>query len=132
MSDNHVPEGAAIRLDAGTRLAFERTFLAHERTQMAWLRTCLSLISFGFGIAKFFDTLRAKQGDQATLLSPHDVGVLMIGSGLALLVLATLQHRRSVKALRAQCPELPASLSEAPSAIFGLLGLLALAGALTR
>ena len=42
-------------LDAGTRLAVERTRLAHERTLMAWVRTATSLISFGFTIYKFFE-----------------------------------------------------------------------------
>ena len=50
MSQEPRREESALKLDTGTRLAFERTFLAHERTQMAWLRTGLSLISFGFAI----------------------------------------------------------------------------------
>ena len=41
-------------MDAGTRLALDRTALAHERTLMAWVRTAVSLISFGFTIYKFF------------------------------------------------------------------------------
>ena len=42
-------------LDAGTRLAVDRTRLAYERTLMAWVRTATSLISFGFTIYKFFE-----------------------------------------------------------------------------
>ena len=38
-------------------LALRRTFLAHERTLMAWIRTSVSLISFGFTIYKFFQYL---------------------------------------------------------------------------
>ncbi len=41
-------------MDAGTRLALDRTALAHERTLMAWVQTAVSLISFGFTIYKFF------------------------------------------------------------------------------
>jgi uncharacterized membrane protein YidH (DUF202 family) len=56
--------------DPRVQLAFERTFLAYERTRIAWVRTALALISFGFVIAKFFQYLREKQGETATMLPP--------------------------------------------------------------
>jgi uncharacterized membrane protein YidH (DUF202 family) len=37
-----------------TRLALERTRVAYDRTMMAWIRTATSLITFGFGVYKFF------------------------------------------------------------------------------
>jgi|SRR5271169_2097718 len=133
VNDESSDQSAAVaRLDAGTSLAYERTFLAHERTQMAWVRTALSLISFGFGIAKFFDSVREREGEGATLLSPHDVGILMIGIGLVALVLGFLQHARAMKLLRARCPTLPRSLAAVVSALLGALGLVALAGAILR
>jgi uncharacterized membrane protein YidH (DUF202 family) len=39
---------------SSTELAVERTWLAHERTLMAWVRTATFMISFGFTIYKFF------------------------------------------------------------------------------
>jgi len=45
---------AVATIDTGTRLAVDRTWLAHERTMLAWVRTAASLISFGFTIYKFF------------------------------------------------------------------------------
>jgi len=36
------------------QMALDRTWLAHERTLMAWARTAASMISFGFTIYKFF------------------------------------------------------------------------------
>src|SRR5262249_44626832 len=50
-------------LDICTRLAYEGTYLAHERTLMGWVRTAISLISFGFTIAKVFEYLCEKAGD---------------------------------------------------------------------
>lgn len=132
MSDDSTHERSALHLDVGTSLAFQRTFLAHERTQMAWIRTALAFISFGFGIAKFFEYLHENQGWRAPLLSPRAVGILMIAIGLVALALAALQHWRAVVLLRAQSPDLPASLAGITAAFLGLLGFLALAGAILR
>ena len=132
MNEDSTGPETSVRLDTGTSLAYERTFLAHERTQMAWVRTALSLISFGFGIAKFFDSVREREGEGATLLSPHDVGIFMISIGLVALVLGFLQHARAMKLLRARCPTLPRSLAAVVSALLGALGLVALAGAILR
>lgn len=126
MSAEPIQEKAAVRLDTSTRLAYERTYLAHERTQMAWLRTCLSFISFGFTISKFFEYLHEKAGEQAPLLGPHVVGMLMIVTGLVGLALSTIQHRRAVKMLREQCPGLPVSLSAVSAGFLAVLGILSL------
>ena len=45
-----------------------RTFLATERTLMAWVRTSLSMISFGFTIVKFFEYLAEER--KRTLVGP--------------------------------------------------------------
>ena len=59
---------AAESLDASTRLALERTRLANERTLMAWIRTCTSLIAFGFTIFKFFQYLDEDKGVHRAVL----------------------------------------------------------------
>ena len=40
-------------------LARERNRVAAERTLMAWIRTSLSLISFGFGLDKIIAAIRS-------------------------------------------------------------------------
>jgi putative membrane protein len=119
-------------LDTSTRLAYERTYLAHERTLMGWVRTAISLISFGFTIAKVFEYLREKEGTHAPLLGPQTVGIIMIASGLVALVLATIQHRRASMVLHERCPDLPRSLAGVMAAFFALLGILALFSAILR
>lgn len=114
------------------QLAFERTFLAYERTRIAWVRTALALISFGFVIAKFFQYLREKQGETATMLTPRTIGLVMITIGLVGLILASWQERRALKALRERCPELPRSISGIMAIVIALFGVLALIAALLR
>ena len=132
MDNKAIQQKAAAQPDPRVQLAFERTFLAYERTQIAWVRTALSLISFGFVIAKFFQYLREKEGETATLMSPRAVDLVMITIGLVGLILANWQERRAVKALRERCPELPKSISGVMAGLIALFGILALIGALIR
>lgn len=130
--DKAVRDNVKPRLDTGTKLSFQRTFISHERTQMAWVRTALSLISFGFTIAKLFEYLQEKEGARGPLLSPRAIGILMISIGLISLALGGLQHRRAMKELRDQCPGLPVSVASVTLALIALLGILALFSAALR
>jgi putative membrane protein len=112
-----------------TQLAFERTVLAHERTLMAWVRTATAMISFGFTIYKFFDYLRQNNQIQATphLFGPRAFALSMIGVGLIALVLATLEHRRSLAALqRSSGVMLHRSLSQMIALFVAAVGILGL------
>jgi putative membrane protein len=132
MDNEGIQRKNATQSDPRVQLAFERTFLAYERTRIAWVRTALALISFGFVIAKFFQYLREKQGETATMLSPRAIGLIMITIGLVGLILANWQERGALKALRERCPELPRSISGLMAILIMLVGLLALIGALLR
>ena len=75
------------------QLAMQRTVMASERTFMAWSRTSLSLISFGFTIYKFLEY--AKQADGAVNISTEGVrrlGETLVGAGVLFLVLSSIQH----------------------------------------
>jgi inner membrane protein YidH len=132
MNNEAIHKPANTDRDPRVQLAFERTFLAYERTRIAWVRTALALISFGFVIAKFFQYLREKQGETATVMSPRAVGLIMIIIGLVGLILANWQELRAVKALRERCPELPRPVSGVMAVLIMLFGVLALIGALLR
>ena len=123
----------AAPLDTGTRLAADRTWLAHERTLMAWVRTATSLISFGFTIYKFFqlEAGRALRPAHA-LLSPRAFGTIMIATGLVSLLLGTIEHRQSVSSLRAEFGIARRSVAGVVAAIISVMGLLALVAALFR
>jgi putative membrane protein len=132
MDNEAIHKLPATQSDPRVQLAFERTFLAYERTRIAWVRTALALISFGFVIAKFFQYLRERQGETATVLSPRAIGLVMITIGLVGLILASWQERRALKALRERCPELPRSISGVMAVLIMLVGVLALIGAVLR
>ena len=119
--------------DAPTRLAVDRTRLAYERTLMAWIRTATSLITFGFSIYKFFQIeLGSGTSRSDRLIGPREFALLMISIGLISLLLATLEHRHELHALRAQYPDIPRSLAKVVAALIAVLGMLALIAVLFR
>jgi putative membrane protein len=121
-------------LEASTRLAVDRTRLAHERTLMAWVRTAASLISFGFTIYKFFQYLREGQAGNMGLVGPRSFAILLILIGLMSLLVGTLEHRSSIRALRAEFGEavVPRSLATVVGSLVSVLGLLGLVIVLLR
>jgi len=122
-----------VSANVSTILATDRTRLAHDRTLMAWVRTSTSLISFGFTIYKFFQYMHEKQPTpRESLLGPRQYGTLMISIGIVALVIATIQHRRDMKALRAQHPEVPLSMATILAGLISLLGVFALLAVIFR
>jgi putative membrane protein len=120
-------------IDTGTRLAVDRTRLAHERTLMAWVRTATALISFGFTIYKFFEFEMAKQPVRPNLLlGPRGFAMVMITIGLAALVLSTFEHRRNMKAMRAEFGSVPYSTAAIVSTLVSGMGVIALVVVLLR
>lgn len=122
-----------VSADVSTILATDRTRLAHDRTLMAWVRTATSLISFGFTIYKFFQYLHERQvPPRESMLGPREYGTIMIAIGIVALALATFQHRRDMKSLRAQHPEVPYSLVTILAGLISLLGVVALIAVVFR
>lgn len=117
---------------SSNQLAVDRTRLAHDRTLMAWVRTATSLISFGFTIYKFFQTMQEKGQTQNRLLGPREFALLMIGIGLTALALATIQHRQDMRKMRAQYPRVPYSLVTVLAGLVTLLGIVAFVAVVFR
>ena len=116
-----------------TQLAFSRTWLAHERTLMAWVRTAASMISFGFTIYKFFD-FDSGRGTKATrgLLTPRGFAVILVLIGQLSLFAATLQHRKAIRQIAPHLEERQHSLAELVAGIMSVFGILVLLAAIFR
>jgi putative membrane protein len=94
MTDRPTPTNIA------NELARERNREAADRTLMAWIRTALSLIGFGFGIGKLSDYVHA--AGLRTSLDAHSAlifGASFIVLGILGLLAAIVQHVRILKRL---------------------------------
>jgi putative membrane protein len=89
-------EPVAAEAGAGTTvdLGYERTRLAADRTLMAWIRTSVSMISFGFSIYKFFQYLLESNLTAGNLqhAAPRNFGIALVGMGMVLLIIAVLEY----------------------------------------
>ncbi|ASC73833.1 hypothetical protein XM38_048070 [Halomicronema hongdechloris C2206] len=96
------PSLAPNRYNLNNELAKERNRAAAERTLMAWIRTCLALISFGFGIDQLVAVLGRTQISQASHPSPMArlLGLCFIGLGTFAMVAAILEHRQVLRLIR--------------------------------
>jgi putative membrane protein len=76
-----------------------RTVLAADRTLMAWIRTSLSMLSFGFTIYKFLETV-AEQSHKPPPHSPQQVGLFLAALGTASMMLGTVSYWATLKDLQ--------------------------------
>lgn len=129
-------DDAGQSLDRNTQLALQRSFLATERTLMAWIRTSISMIGFGFTLAKLFQSLAASnvliRGPAGNVWTAEGVGMVLISLGTFALVLAVFDHHRELKQLRAAGLEARFSLTVAVASVLAILGVTALLSLLVR
>lgn len=90
-----------VELSVGNHFSWFNTRLSVERTFLAWIRTSISLIGFGFTIVQFFQHLQTLEPEAQRLRpgAPRDLGLALIAAGLGCLVVAALQYRRGLRYL---------------------------------
>ena len=85
-----------------------RVYLAAERTLLAWVRTGLSLMGFGFVVARFGLFLREVAAAKGAEVPPPAggrpvsmwIGVALVAVGVLVNLLAAVDHGRVVRSLR--------------------------------
>ncbi len=102
-----------------------RVFFAAERTLLAWVRTGLTIMAFGFVVARFGLFLRlvaTQQGQGLPAAELHNrlsnaLGIALVLIGVACMIVGAIQHRSYVATLpaadvpRSHAPIYPVTLS---------------------
>jgi putative membrane protein len=107
-----------------------RVFLAAERTFLAWIRTGVALMGFGFIVARFGVFLRQIQLTRSESALPFGVsvwwGALLLLMGVALNLAAIRHHVRVVRQLNEGNVEFnkPSSMAIGVAAALACIGLL--------
>jgi len=79
----------------------QREHQANERTFLAWLRTSIALIGFGFAIARFGIFLRQiqiavtqQEEAQHPIFNSENLGVILVVFGIVVIALAAWRYNR--------------------------------------
>lgn len=107
------------------QLAIDRTRLAAERSLMAWIRTALSMITFGFALYKFLEALHAQSPVPVPRPdAPRNVGLLLVGIGTFAVAVAAVQHWKFARKLSPGQIGRRWDLAIIVAILIGLLGIL--------
>jgi putative membrane protein len=98
---NPVAHRFDVRVTADTHFGWLRTRMSVERTLMAWVRTAVSLIGFGFTIVQFFNRMEQIPGTNAARFpaAPYYLGLALIACGVLALVISIWQYQWTLRYL---------------------------------
>jgi putative membrane protein len=118
-----------LSVNLTNELARQRNRDAAERTLMAWIRTCLSLISFGFGLDKIVGAIDRATGSSGPRAGVIAVALAFVFTGILSMAVATVEHLRELRRLRRDdfvYVETP-RLAAATATLITLIGVMAMA-----
>ncbi|HSQ66677.1 MAG TPA: DUF202 domain-containing protein [Polyangiaceae bacterium] len=107
-----------------------KTYLAEDRTFLAWIRSGIAMMGFGFVVARFglflrqLEAMRSGSPVQATAFSVI-LGTLLIVSGVMVTLVASVQYVGRIRSLqRGVLPRLaPSKLALAVALVLSAAGL---------
>jgi putative membrane protein len=99
---NEHTEASTATMDLRILASLVRTAFSSEQSLMSWIRTSVSLFTFGFSINQFFHYLEKQQVGTQFSASPRRLGLTLICLGVLALVLAMLEHVQRLRTLQNQ------------------------------
>lgn len=91
------PEAA---VEAAPDLGVMRTMMAADRTIMAWVRTSLSMLTFGYTIYKVLGEIQAIGNVEIRDTAPRNAGVLLTVTGTLALFMGIAEYWTTLMVLR--------------------------------
>lgn len=94
-----------VKVNLTNELAKERNRAAYDRTLMAWIRTAISLIGFGFAIAKSYEYIQAETLEETgrfidQIHAPLWFGMSFILLGMLCILGGVIQYVKVVKQIQ--------------------------------
>ncbi len=99
-SDGEHSVASEVVIDFRVRAAFVRTAMSSEQSLMSWIRTSVSLYTFGFAIAQFFYYMAGQQESAQLSAGPRILGLALVATGLLAILLGTIEHVLRIRSLR--------------------------------
>jgi len=94
-----------VKTNLANELAKERNRAAYDRTLMAWIRTAISLIGFGFAIAKSYEYIQMDEMEKTgrfidQIHAPLWFGMSFILLGMLCILGGVIQYVKVVKQIQ--------------------------------
>lgn len=94
-----------VKVNLTNELAKERNRAAYDRTLMAWIRTAISLIGFGFAIAKSYEYIQMDEMEKTgrfidQIHAPLWFGMSFIVLGMLCILGGVIQYVKVVKQIQ--------------------------------
>jgi len=117
VSDFQAAQRFDVQASVSNHFSWMRTRLGIERTYLAWIRTGVSLIGFGFTIVQFFQKMQgmtARNGRTMAEEMPRNLGLALIAAGVLALIISSIQYRGQLRYMWSDQFRSIAGVSEKP------------------
>ncbi len=99
MTINKEPaRNAPVQVDPD--LGVMRTMMAADRTLMAWIRTSLSMFTFGYTLYKVLQEVKEIGNLDLHEAAPRNAGIMLTATGTVALIMGIIEYSTTLRILR--------------------------------